>query len=198
MKVVFFFELVEDHLKKQSKDSLQEGVMGTIELFPEHAKNLAVDFIDRWNMIALNNKNLWSYNTSKVFCNVIEDAKNVFCKNNIQYDDEMLFNMFQIVVMSYAYSASINPRLRKAMGISDRKKILYFMWLIPLTIGIYIFGTSGFSVNTVFGFIGWVMFFYGIGVFTGGQKKAGLIICVIGIIIAALAMNFFNYAGNLY
>ena len=57
--------------------------------------------------------------TSEVFSEIIEDARSLLLSINAPTDDETLFNMFQVVILSYAYSASDQPAMRKF--IEDKK-----------------------------------------------------------------------------
>jgi hypothetical protein len=59
---------------------------------------------------------LWQTDTASVFDEITEDAKNVLSEIGLHTDDEMLFNMFNIIVLSYAYSAYDQPKMREFMG----------------------------------------------------------------------------------
>ncbi len=90
--------------------------MGTMGMLPESAHQIAIDFIDRWNQ-RVYEQSFWTKDTSEVFVEIIEDARLVLSSAGIPSDDEALFNMFQIVVLSYAYSASDQRKMRKFIGI---------------------------------------------------------------------------------
>ncbi len=75
-------------------------------------QSLAVDFIDRWNE-RVYEKSFWQTDTSEVFSEIIEDARSLLLSINAPTNDETLFNMFQVVILSYAYSASDQPTMRK-------------------------------------------------------------------------------------
>ncbi len=85
-------------------------------MLPESAFEIAIGFIDIWNDRGYD-KSLWSKDTSEVFLAIVEDARSLLSSAGIPIDDETLFNMFQIVVLSYAYSASDQRKMRKFIGI---------------------------------------------------------------------------------
>jgi len=111
-----FNQLVKHHLKKQNTRQLFEGALGTKAMLPASAQPLCEGFIDRWNE-RVYDREFWHLDTAQVFSNIIEDARLLLETAGVLTDDETLFNMFQIVVLSYAYSASDQPNMRKFIGI---------------------------------------------------------------------------------
>ncbi len=112
-----FNKLIKYHLKRQGNaDKLRQETVGTMAMLPESAYGLCMDFIDRWNDRAYE-QSFWRRDTSEVFSEITEDAHSLLSSAGIPTDDETLFNMFQIVVLSYAYSASDQPKMRKFIGI---------------------------------------------------------------------------------
>lgn len=134
-----FYKLVNHHLNRQGQDARVQGINGTIAMLPEEARGLVEGFINRWNLRA-SERAFWETDATSVFDDIIEDAKNVFSEIGLHTDDEMLFNMFNIIVLSYAYSAYDQPRMREFMGI----KAPIFPWasaiclLYPIGAGVYI------------------------------------------------------------
>lgn len=55
-----------------------------------------------------------------------------------------------------------------------------------IAVGVYIFGTGGFNVSTLTGFIGWVLSGLGFLAFIGGARKGGAIAFVAGLVIINL------------
>jgi hypothetical protein len=134
-----FYKLIDHHLNQQSQDQRTQGINGTIAMLPEEARGLVEGFIDRWNLRAYDLA-FWQTNTAYVFDEITEDAKNVLSDIGLAVDDDMLFNMFNLVVLSYAYSAYDQPKMREFMG----SKVSTFPWisaiflLYPIGAAIYI------------------------------------------------------------
>ncbi|MFQ5688414.1 MAG: hypothetical protein ACE5GV_17340 [Candidatus Scalindua sp.] len=112
-----FHKLVEYHLKRQKQDTRISGLHGTIQLLPESARSLVEEFIDRWNTKAYD-KQFWGTDTSIVFSEIINDARNFLTNAGAPTDDDTLFNMFNVVVMNYAYSVYDQPKMREFVGIN--------------------------------------------------------------------------------
>ena len=112
-----FHKLVEYHLMRQKQDERIRGIVGTIQMLPEDAKSLVEHFIDEWNERTYE-KEFWKMDTAATFDEIIDDARCVLSESGIPFDDETLFNMFNIIVLSYAYSAYDQPKMREFMGIS--------------------------------------------------------------------------------
>ena len=108
--------LIQHHIRRQDTQQLQFGSLGTIEFLPPMARHLAEDFIDRWNLRAYDHE-LWQTDCSTVFDEILADAREILEATGAPTDDKTLFNMFQIVTLSYAYSASDQPKMRKFIGI---------------------------------------------------------------------------------
>jgi hypothetical protein len=134
-----FSQLIGQHLNRQSQDQRIQGINGTIAMLPQKARELVESFIDRWNLRAYD-RAFWQTDTASVFDEITEDTKNVLSDIGLAADDNMLFNMFNIVVLSYAYSAYDQPKMREFMEI----KFSTFPWisaiflLYPIGAAVYI------------------------------------------------------------
>lgn len=148
-----FSQLVDHHLNRQSQSQRVQAVKGTEGMLPEQARGLVEGFIDRWNL-RVYDQVFWDTDTASVFDEITKDAKNVLSETGIQADDEMLFNMFNIIVLSYAYSAYDQPKMRKFMGIngSDFPWVSAISLLYPIGAGIYIATQTPASVSIIVGY----------------------------------------------
>jgi len=111
-----FSQLIDHILNRQSQDQRIQSINETIAMLPEEARGLVEGFIDRWNLRAYDQA-FWQMDTVSVFDKITEDAKTVLAEKGLYTDDETLFNMFNIIVLSYAYSAYDQPNLREFIGI---------------------------------------------------------------------------------
>jgi len=146
-------------------------------MLPEEARGLVEGFIDRWNLRAYD-RAFWQTDTASVFDEITEDAKNVFSDIGLAFDDDMLFNMFNIVVLSYAYSAYDQSKMREFMGI----KLSTFPWvsaislLYPIGAAIYIAMQTPARPPMILGYglanLGYLL--VGAGVFKGTFRILGL------------------------
>ena len=172
-----FSKVINHHLNRQSQDQRIQGINGTITMLPEEARGLVEGFIDRWNLRAYD-RAFWQTDTASVFDEITEDAKNVLSEIGLHTDDEMLFNMFNIIVLSYAYSAYDQPKMREFMGI----KVSIFPWvgalclLYPIGAGVYIATQPGARPPMIVGYglanLGYLLI--GAGIFRGTFRVFGL------------------------
>jgi len=97
-----------------------EGLHGIIEMLPKPARLVVEGFIDQWNARAYD-PIFWQSDTALVFDEIITDARRVLSPTGLSADDEAAFNMFNIVVLNYAYSAYDEPKMRQFMRIADSR-----------------------------------------------------------------------------
>ena len=120
-------KLIQHHLKKQSTRQLQVGGMGTVEFLPEVAQEHVIEFIDAVNERVVCDQHFWKHGDVKTaFGFIIQEAvktldigqwisaeRDAYKTEN----HELAFNLFQIATMNIAYSASMNKKQRKFMGV---------------------------------------------------------------------------------
>ncbi len=172
-----FCQLIQHHLDRQSQDERVRGIQGTVAMLPEAARLLAEGFIDRWNVRAYD-KRFWQRDTTAVFDEIIDDARGVLRPLGLATDDEAAFNMFNIVVLSYAYSAYDQPKMRKFMRIGSTG----FPWpsalalLYPIAATIYIATWTPANPVMVVGYglanLGYLLL--GAGIWSGSFRVLGL------------------------
>ena len=170
-------ELVQHHLRRQSQRRRIDGLQATINLLPEVARGVAEGFIDRWNAHVYDQE-FWERDTSDVFDDIIADARTVLRPLDLETDDEAAFNLFNIVVMNYAYSAYDQPKMREFMGILGGS----FPWpsalglLYPITAIVYVGTATPAGAAMVVGYgianLGYLLFVA--GVFGGTFQILGL------------------------
>lgn len=172
-----FSQLVQHHLRRQSQRERTQGVHATIVLLPEAARELAEGFIDRWNT-RVYDQDFWQRDTADVFDEIIADARNVLRPHGLANDDEAAFNLFNIVVLSYAYSAYDQPKMREFLGIKGAG----FPWpsaialLYPAGATLYIANATPAGFASVIGYgianLGYLLF--AAGIFGGTFRVLGL------------------------
>ena len=122
-------DLIQHHIKKQSTEQLRKSSLGEMSFLPESISNESVmNFIDHCNFIAMA-PSFWKDNTCKTaFDEIMQEAinnleglskkfKKIEDFLNNEENHEMAFNIFQLITLSYSYSASMSKQVRKQMGI---------------------------------------------------------------------------------
>lgn len=113
-----FNQLVEHHINSMSSKARSQAVLGVAEDIGSGFTQFdSMEWIDRWNA-KVYNKEFWQTDTSVVFREITDDAR-VFLrsKNITDFTDDSLFNMFNIIVLNFAYSAEDQPKMREFIGI---------------------------------------------------------------------------------
>jgi len=170
-------ELIRHHLTCQSQARRIKGINGTVAILPEEARGVVEGFIDQWNL-RVYDRDFWESDTALIFDQITQDAYNVFSEMGLSTNDEMLFNMFNIIVLSYAYSAYDQPKMREFMGIS----VPVFPWvsasslLYPVGATVYIATQTPASPSMIMGYglvnLGYLLF--GAGIVKGTFRIFGL------------------------
>jgi len=112
-------ELIKYHIRRQDSQQLAAGIVGTRQLFPQQILDrpeLFDSFFDSWNARAYTPA-FWAQDCGNVFTEIIEEARRLLSLSNLPTDDETLFNVFQMVTLNFAYAASLQPKMRKFIGI---------------------------------------------------------------------------------
>lgn len=172
-----FCQLIEHHLRRQSQRQRIQGIKGTVNLLPEKARHLPEGFIDRWNT-RIYDQEFWQRDTSAVFDEIIDDARLALQPLGLDSDDEAAFNLFNIVVLSYAYSAYDQPKMREFMGIGRG----YFPWpsavalAYPLAATVYAAKATPAGVGVVLGYglANLAYLLVGAGILSGSFRIFGL------------------------
>jgi hypothetical protein len=171
-----FAELVHQHVRRQSQRERIQGIQGTVALLPAPARPLAEGFIDVWNARAYDPE-FWQRDSASVFDEIIAEARNLLRPLGRAGDDEAVFNLFNVVVLSYAYSAYDQPKMRKFMGLRE-----HFPWLsavallYPVGATVYIATSTPAGFPSVIGYgianLGYLLF--AAGLFAGTFRVLGL------------------------
>ena len=109
-------QLVEHHLRRQSQSERINGMQGTLAMLPPAARDAAEQFIDEWNA-AVYVESYWQRDTADVFDEIISAARETMRPSGFADDDEAAFNLFNLVVLNYAYNAYTQPKLQRFMKI---------------------------------------------------------------------------------
>lgn len=118
-----FNKLIEAHINKQNEVGLYNVSCGLKTHLPLQVQSSIEGFIDVWNE-SVYSKEFWITDTAEIFISIVNSATEVLKNSWVEdVDDEMLFSMFQIVVLNYAYTAVNQTEMQKFLGIKKKKKL---------------------------------------------------------------------------
>ena len=118
-----FGELVLRHVKKQSKSKILNAMQGLMNLLLQKTDRVEIEkIIDTYNAQAYS-KVFWIEDCGDKLINISKDAKKIFTKYDIEPTDEDLINIFNIIVLNYAYSTKLQNQMKKYIksAIKDKK-----------------------------------------------------------------------------
>jgi hypothetical protein len=122
-----FGELVLYHVKRQSVFEISKGVAGTVSLLPKELQGVSEQWIDLNNRYAPNEE-FWRSDCGDIYLSIIERARQFASRTGTQADSNTLLNLFQIVVLSFAYTAHLEPSskafIQKAIGTGFLRRFL--------------------------------------------------------------------------
>ncbi len=107
-----YANLVGHHVSRQNKGQILAGVTGTMALLPLKARGLVEPAIDDWNRRGYDAA-FWRRACADVFDEMLVDMRGRLMAVGAPIDDEVLFNLFQIVTMNFAHSASDQRTMRR-------------------------------------------------------------------------------------
>ena len=124
-----FGELVLYHVKRCSASHVVNALMGTISLLPKQLQGPSEEWIDINNQYGLDEA-FWRSDCGEVYLSIIERAKQFSSKIGTQADNNTLLNLFQIVVLNFAYTAYRDPSskafIQKAIGIGALRRFFSY------------------------------------------------------------------------
>ena len=107
-------------MKKEIPAYFQNAIIGNINELPMDVRTFVEGFIDMWNNMAYD-RSFWQDDASVVFGYILSEAKKLLDNNNAESNDKILFHMFQIIVLNFAYTAEKQPKMRKFIGIKKTR-----------------------------------------------------------------------------
>ena len=118
-----FGELILDHVNRKSLQQVTEELFRAIGFLPDELQQVRQNWIDLNNSYALREE-FWKSDCGDVLLSIVDRAKVFSVSHGVNADDDMLLNLFQIVVLTFAYTAHCEKRskefIEKSLGIPKR------------------------------------------------------------------------------
>ena len=107
-----FGELVLYHTDKQPVEGIVAAMQGTMEGLPAQARSEIEGLIDNANPLA-SKKEFWADDCGKITRFITSMVKKELREKGVWLSEEHVFDVFNIIVMNYAYAVHKDPRLKK-------------------------------------------------------------------------------------
>lgn len=118
-----FGELVLHHIKKQSFEQIVAAMQGTMEGLPQEIRNEIEGLIDNANPLAYK-KEFWADDCGAILEFLSSMAAKELREKGIHVSEDNVFDLFNIFVLNFAYSAYKDQRMKKFINSSIGKGIL--------------------------------------------------------------------------
>lgn len=106
-------ELVLYHLRSQSDNALIQALQGSIRQLPLAFQQEEIEgLIDECNK-KVYDKSFWEQDCADSIVSIANKARKGFQQCNLSPSDDDLFNVFNILILNYAYSAQVQPEMKK-------------------------------------------------------------------------------------
>ena len=125
-----FGELILDHVNRKSLQQVTEELFRAIGFLPNELQQVRQNWIDLNNSYALREE-FWKSDCGDVLLSIVGRAK-AFSANhgiNVNADDETLLDLFDIVVLTFAYTAHGDKRakefIQRSIGIEQTHSSIF-------------------------------------------------------------------------
>src|SRR5438552_1197690 len=98
-----FGELILHHYRKSDNQLIVKSLLGTQDLLPEAAQQAVEEWIDQFGPES-RTLEFWTRDCGEAFAVICGAAKTRLSGLGVNATEEDLFNMFQVVVLSFGYS----------------------------------------------------------------------------------------------
>jgi len=107
-----FGELVLYHMNEQPFEQIVAAMQGTMEGLPAQVRNEIEGLIDNTNLLAFK-KEFWADNCGKILRFITSMVEKELQEKGVHPSEDNLFDVFNIIVMNFAYSAYKDQRMKK-------------------------------------------------------------------------------------
>ncbi len=117
-----FGELVLHHMKNQPFEQIVTAMQGTIEGLPSSIQKEIENLMDNANSLAYK-KEFWADDCGQVFKFIVSTTQKELQEKGITPTEDNLFDVFNLIVMNFAYSTYKDPKMKKFIKTSIGKGI---------------------------------------------------------------------------
>jgi hypothetical protein len=123
-----FGELISYHVNRESLQQVTEELFRAIAFLPNELQRVRQNWIDLNNSYALREE-FWKSDCGNVLLSIVGRAKAFSANHGINADDDMLLNLFDIVVFTFAYTAHSDKRakefIQRSVGIANTRTSIF-------------------------------------------------------------------------
>jgi hypothetical protein len=123
-----FGELILYHVNRESLQQVTEELFRAIEFLPNELQQVRQYWVDVNNPYALREE-FWKSDCGDVLLSIVGRAETFSASHGINADDDTLLNLFDIVVLAFAYTAHSDNRakefVQRSVGIANTHSSIF-------------------------------------------------------------------------
>jgi len=171
--------MIVHHLRKQNDRERIKGLSVLLQTLPPSVVPIVETLIDEWWNLKAQDAEFWKRDCASVFDEVIADARRLVGPTGVEVNDDLLFDIFNIVTVNFAANASAQPEMRTFIGIRVNSFPLWSALALAYPLAAAVYVGRRFSDISALGAIGYGMCNLGYlllaaGVTTGSFRILGL------------------------
>lgn len=112
-------DLIEYHLRSHPAEEVREALREVLRVLPEEGREVASVLAGRWSD-RLTEEALWERDCADVAEEIAGEARRGLEERGASPDQDVLFDLFEVVTLNYARAAHEHESVRRAMGVRRR------------------------------------------------------------------------------
>jgi hypothetical protein len=109
-------ELIEYHLRSHPPEEVRQALREVLGVLPEEGTAVASELASRWSE-RLSDGEIWERDCAEVAEEIAGEARRRLEDRDAPADQDVLFDLFEVVTLNYARAAHEHESVRRAMGV---------------------------------------------------------------------------------
>ena len=132
--------MIAYHLRKQNDRERILELSGLLQTLPPSVVPIVETLIDEWWSLKAHDAEFWKRDCANVFDEMIADARRLVEPTDVDVNDDLLFDIFNIVTLDFAANASAQPEIRTFIGLRANSFPLWSALALayPLAAAVYL------------------------------------------------------------
>lgn len=122
-------ELIEYHLRRHPAEEVQEALREVLRVLPEEGNEVAAELASSWSE-RLGEEDLWDRDCADVAEEITREARELLEVRGAPADQDVLFDLFEVVTLNYARAAHEHEVVRRTVGIRRRGWLTRHGWYL--------------------------------------------------------------------
>lgn len=122
-------ELIEFHLRRHPPQEVRAALREVLAVLPEEASEVAAELASRWSD-RLREGGPWEADCAEVAETIAGEAKELLATRGADAEEDVLFDLFEVVTLNFARAAHEHESVRHAIGVTRSGWLERYWWSI--------------------------------------------------------------------